>query len=346
MGGSTYEDDYHLTQRGSGAVSTIKGGSDQKIIHSIMTGVRETIAKELHAPARRNFPTRAVEVKGIHDLYQADLVEMIPHSKLNKGFKYILTMINCFTKYAFAVPLKDKSGPEIVRAITPIVESHPMNHLHTDQGKEFYNVGFSKLMNKHNINHYSVFSEKKGAIVERFNRSLKSLMWRKFTELGNYKWVDILPMLLEEYNTRKHRTIGMAPVEVNEGNEDQVRQNINKNRQKYKSVDRVVKFKVGDKVRISKYKKPFAKGYLPNWTNEIFTVHEVVKKTIPTTYKLKDYRDNVLEGSFYGKELLKAKLGDVYLVEKVMRKKGNKVLVRWLGFDGEHDSWIHKKDMV
>lgn len=308
--------------------------------------VRANIARELHTPARRNYPTRPVEVKGINDLYQADLVEMIPYARLNKGYKYILTIINCFTKYAYAIPLKDKTAREVAKAISPILELNSMKHLQTDQGKEFYNVEFSKLMKKYNINHYSVFSDKKGAIVERFNRSLKSLMWRKFTEQGKYVWLGILDELLTEYNNRKHRTIGMAPVKVSKSNEDLVRRNINNNRQKYKLTDKRVKFKVGDKVRISKYKHAFAKGYLPNWTNEIFNVDQVLTNTIPTTYRLRDYRSNVLQGTFYEKELLKAKVDDVYLVEKILKRKGNKVLVKWAGFDGQHSTWIDKKELV
>lgn len=307
--------------------------------------VREKIAKELHAPTRKKFPTRPVEVKGIQDLYQADLVEMTQYSRFNKGYKYILTIINCFSKYAFAIPLKDKTGPEIVKAITPILMTNKMKHLQTDAGKEFYNVGFTNLMKTYGINHYSSYSDKKASIVERFNRSLKSLMWRKFTELGKYHWVKILPSLLKEYNTRKHRTIGMAPIKVNKKNEHIVKLNINKNRQKYKKVDKKVRFKHGDKVRISKYKKVFDKGYLPNWTNEIFTVYKV-QPTVPTTYLLKDHNGVVLKGSFYTKELQKSKTDDVYLVEKVLRRKGDKVLVKWFGFEGAHNTWINKKDLV
>lgn len=307
--------------------------------------VRETIARELHAPARRRFRTRAVEVKGINDLYQADLVEMIPHSRTNKGYKYLLTIINCFSKVAYALPLKTKSGPEVANALTVVISSNRMKHLQTDQGLEFYNTHVQKLMKKYGINHYSTYSDKKASIIERFNRSLKELMYKKFTEVGNYNWIKILPSLLKQYNERKHRTIGMAPVEVNKRNEAVVLKNINKNRQHYKSVDRKIQFKVGDKVRISKYKKVFAKGYIPNWTNEIFTIQSV-QPTIPTTYRVKDYKNNAVEGSFYGHELKKAKLTDVYLVEKVLRKKGDKVLVRWLGFDGTHDTWINKSELV
>lgn len=310
-----------------------------------MRNVRETIAKELHAPARRRFPTRPVEVKGINDLYQADLVEMIPYSRSNNGYKYLLTVINCFSKYAIAIPLKNKTGPEVAKALETVFKTDRMKHLQTDQGLEFYNKHVKGLVKKYGINHYSSFSDKKGSVIERFNRSLKALMFRKFTEVGNYNWVKILPLLLKEYNERKHRTIGMPPVEVNKRNEHIVKINIDKNRQRYRVADKKIKFKVGDKVRISKYKKVFDKGYLPNWTNEIFTVHTVLH-TIPTTYKIKDYRDNLIEGTFYNQELKKAKLEDVYLVEKVLKEKGEKALVRWLGFDGTHDTWINKNELV
>lgn len=306
---------------------------------------RKTIANELHAPARRHFPTRAVEVKGINDLYQADLVEMIPYSKFNKGYKYLLTIINCFSKIAYAIPLKNKSGLEVSNALEPILKNNRMNHLQTDAGLEFYNTHVTRLMKKYGINHYSTYSDKKGSIVERFNRSLKEMMYRKFTEVGNYNWVNILNSLLKQYNYRRHRTIGMAPIEVNRRNEIMVRRNIDRNRQKYKTSDKKVQFKIGDKVRISKYKKVFDKGYLPNWTNEMFTVY-TVQPTVPITYKLKDYKNHVIKGSFYGHELKKAKHGDIYLVEKVLKKKGDKAYVKWLGFDGTHNTWIDKNQLV
>lgn len=308
--------------------------------------IRATIAKELHAPARKKFSTRPVELKGIHDLYQADLVEMVPFTQINNGYKYILTIINCFSKYAYAIPLLSKHASSIVEAIKPILSKNKMKYLQTDDGTEYRNTEFKKLMKQYGIRHYSSYSDKKASIIERFNRTLKSLMYTKFTELGNYKWVKILPILLHEYNNRKHRTIGMKPSEVTVHNEDIVLENIHKNRQRYAAKDKKHRYRVGDKVRISKYKKVFDKGYLPNWTNEIFTVHSV-EPTIPVTYTLKDYRNNILKGKFYEYEVRKTMVDDnVYLVEKVLRKRGDKILVKWLGFDGEHNSWINKKDLV
>ncbi|XP_044588800.1 uncharacterized protein LOC123267981 [Cotesia glomerata] len=104
------------------------------------------------------------------------------------------------------------------------------------------------------------------------------------------------------------------------------------------------KFKVGDKVRITKYKHIFEKGYTPNWTTKIFTITQV-KNTNPTTYKLIDYQNQPIEGGFYEEELSKVKYPDVYLIEKVIREHGNKLYVKWLGFDSKHNSWINKKDL-
>jgi hypothetical protein len=98
-------------------------------------------------------------------------------------------------------------------------------------------------------------------------------------------------------------------------------------------------------VRISKYKGIFSKKYLPNWTNEVFTVYRV-QPTYPETYILKDNKGELLQGGFYGHEMLKSNSGDVYLVEKILKRKKDKVLVRWLGFDKSEDSWVPKKDLL
>ena len=314
-----------------------------QLIFSTMD-IRKNIAQELHKPARRNFLTRNVELKGINDLYQADLVEMIPYAKFNKGYRYILTMINCFSKFAFAVPLKTKTSVEVVKALAPILKRNKMRHLQTDQGKEWFNFAVQNLLRSHNINHYNTFSQKKASIVERYNRTLKSLMWRKMTEIGSYTWINMLPQLINLYNNTPHSTIGMRPVDVTFSNENLILNKL-KNRMLKNRGIKHSKYKIGDRVRISKFKKVFTKGYLPNWTNEIFTIHEI-KPTVPKTYILKDYRGNVLMGGFYAEEISKTKYGNVYLIEKILRRRGDKLFVRWLGFDKSHDSWVDKANVI
>lgn len=305
--------------------------------------VRKAIAEELHKPARRKYVRRSVTLKGIKDLYQADLVEMQNYSKLNKGYRYILTMINCFTKFAFAIPLKDKTGVQVAKALEPILVKHKMKHFQTDDGKEWFNRDVKALLNKHKINHYATFSELKASIVERLNRTLKERMWKLFTEKGKYEWVSMLQDIVDQYNRSVHRTIGMRPIDVRQKHVKTILARLEK--KKKRGQEKKPKYKVGDSVRISKYKRVFTKGYMPNWTNEVFKIY-AVKPTKPVTYILQDSKGEILKGGFYEPELSKSKTGDVFLVEKVIRRKGNRVLVRWLGYSGKDDSWVDKKDIL
>lgn len=319
------------------------------LVHSnqVTMDFKSRIVAELHKPARRNYPRRNVTIKGINDLYQADLIEVRPYSRLNKGFNYILTVINCFTKVADAVALKDKSGKTVSNAMEKVIlrDRNQIRNLQTDDGKEYFNKLFKGLMQKYNINHYSTKSDKKASIIERFNRTLKSAMFKTFSKRGSHVWYDTLTDLIREYNNKYHRTIGMKPVNVNKSNEQLVLNRIKKATAPKAELRPPRKFVTGDKVRISKYKGVFSKRYLPNWTNEVFTVYKV-QHTIPETYLLKDNKGELLQGGFYGHEMLLSEIGDVYLVEKVLKRKKDNVLVRWLGFDKTQDSWIPEKDLL
>ena len=264
----------------------------------------EAIARELHRPARRKYTRRKVTLKGLHDLYQADLVEMIPYAKLNNNMHYILTILDCFTKFAFAIPLKNKSGLVVAKALEPILKKHKMKHFQTDQGKEWFNTHVAKLMKKYNINHYATYSDLKASIVERLNRTLKEKMWTMFTVKGSYKWLSVLPKIVKQYNNTVHSTIGMKPKDVRQKHVKGILDRLSS-----KLKRSTPRFKAGDKVRISKYDKVFAKGYLGNWTNEIFTVY-AVKPTRPVTYILQDFKGEVLKGGFYEEELSKSLTGN------------------------------------
>jgi hypothetical protein len=282
-------------------------------------------------------------VRGYDDLWQADIVEMRPYSRFNGGYHYILTVIDVLSKYAWAVPLKGKGGSETANAIAEIIRHSgrcPSN-LQTDMGKEFYNTEVQRLMRKHGINHYSTYSVLKASVVERFNRTLKNDMWKMFTLNGNYKWVDALPRLVSDYNARKHRTIGMRPVDVTPAIAEKLLATV------YSAIKIAgpAKFKAGDSVRVSKYKTIFEKGYTPNWTTEVFKIVKV-QRTNPVTYILEDYRGKSVAGGFYEHELHRATYPDVYLVEKILRRRGDEVYVKWLGFDGSHNSWIHKDNVI
>lgn len=313
-----------------------------------MSTEKTQLVNELHQSARKNFPRRRVIIRGYDDLWQADLVDMRAYSHINSGYQYILTVIDTFSKYVWAEPLKSKSGKDVVNAFHKITSSgigkmqyrKPRN-LQTDDGKEFYNKDFQTFTNKNEINHYSTYSVMKASIVERLNRTLKNNMWKRFTLNGNYKWIKILPQLIDNYNRRLHRTIGMRPIDVTPKHTKKLLSTVYSNIK----IAAPAKYKINDYVRISKYKNLFAKGYTPNWTTEIFQIARI-QRTNPVTYLLRDINGEDIKGGFYEHELLLTKQHNVYLVEKVLRKKGAKVYVKWLGMDKSHNSWIDKKNIL
>lgn len=306
---------------------------------------KKVVVDELHKPARKNFERRKVIIRGFDDLWQIDLVEMGAYAAENKGYRYMLTVIDCFSKFAWAKELKTKTGVEVTKAMESIFNygRQPKN-IQSDDGKEFFNKNFQDLMKKFKINHYSTFSVMKASIVERFNRTLKQHMWKSFSFQGSYKWLSILPKIILKYNDTVHRTIKMKPNCVRKSHEEELMRNVYNGGIDYTKLRNKRKFKVGDTVRISKYKHIFEKGYTPNWTTELFKIKKV-QSTYPLTYLIEDYQNQSIKGGFYGYELQKVKYDDVYLIEKILKKKGSKVFVKWLGFDNTHNTWINKNKL-
>jgi len=281
-------------------------------------------------------------------VWGCDLVEMQEWNYQNKGFRYMLNIIDVFSKYAWSIPLKDKKGTTVAQSFKYIVKQSGRipKHIWVDKGKEFYNKNMNDWLQENNIIRYSTFGEHKSAVVERFNRTLKEMMWKRFTAENTRKWIDMSDKLLHEYNNRLHSTIGMTPVKASlKENEMTVLQNIIN---KIKVASRTkAKFKVGDKVRMSRTKALFEKGYLPNWSEEIYII-EKVQKTNPVTYKIKDLLGEVIEGSFYSEELQKTSQ-ELYRVEKIIRKKKidgvEHAFVKWSGYSNKYNQWIPLSDL-
>ena len=305
----------------------------------------------LHRMARKKYPTRKYIVHDIDEQWQADLADVSLIAKQNKGYRFILTVIDIFSRYAWARPLKTKSGKEVAAAFKDIFrEGRIPKRIQTDQGKEFENREIARLFNEHQIELFSVKSAYKAAIVERFNRTLKTKLWRYFTMSLKEKWTDVLQDVVNSYNKSIHRTIKRRPIDVTAENVDEVREEVYNKRRSKRDKDKK-DIKVGDVVRISKVKSVFAKGYLPNWTEELFTVASINTKYSPTTYKLKDYNEEVIEGSFYRDEIQKVThTDDIFLVEKVIRreKRGNEIwcLVKWKGYPSSMNSWVRKREIL
>jgi len=265
-------------------------------------------AQELHKPVTKKFAKRKIVTLGIDDLWAADLVIMNQFSSENDGFKYMINVIDTFSKYAFSEPLKTKSGLEVAKAFATIIKkAKNVNHkppklLHVDKGLEFRNKDFKKVLQEHNIGMYHTENEEKSAIVERFNRTLNRKMKIQFEIRKNFRWIDILQTLIKSYNNTTHRTIGMKPVDVSAEFEHDLLMRYAKTYPK----NTKPKLKVGDKVRITVEKDIFSNKYRRNWTTEIFEIYEV-QNTAPVTYKIRDLTGEEIIGSFYELELQKTK---------------------------------------
>ena len=303
----------------------------------------------LHRRARKIYPTRQYIVHDIDEQWQADLIEVGLIADWNRAYRYILTVIDIFSRYAWCRPLRNKKGATVADAFEDIFkEGRIPKRLQTDLGKEFINSQVQSLLKTYHVEWFSPKSRYKAAHVERFNRTLKDKMWKQFTAENKMVWKDALQDVVHSYNHDVHSIIRRRPAEVTRDDVDEMREEMyNRSKKQRKGKDDI---RIGQKVRISKWKSIFAKSYIPTWTEEIFTVAEIQRKYAPITYKLKDYNNELIEGSFYRQEIQPViKKDDVYLVEKVIRKQRRTgetwCFVKWVGYPNSFNSWVRQSDI-
>ena len=182
---------------------------------------------------------------------------------------------------------------------------------------------------------YPTHNEGKSVVAERFIRTLKNKIYKYITSVSKNVYIDKLDDIVNEYNNTYHRTIKMKPIDVKDNTYINIDEEVN---------DNDPKFKVGDHVRISKYKNIFAKDYTPNWSEEVFVIKEI-RNTVPWTYVVNDLNNKQVTGTFYENELQRTNQEE-FRIEKVIKKKGDKLYVKWKGYDNSFNSWIDKKDLV
>ena len=214
----------------------------------------------------------------------------------------------------------------IVNAFQSILDDSKRkpNKIWVDKGSEFYNRSMKSWLQGNDIAIYLTQNEGKSVIAERFIRTLRNKMYKYMTSISRNVYIDKLDDIVHEYNNTYHRTIKMKPIDVKD--------NIDK------EVNDDPKFKVGDQVRISKYKNIFAKGYTPNWSEEVFVIKKI-KNTVPWTYVINDLNGEEIIGIFYEKELQKIDQ-QKFRIKKVIKKKGDKLYVKWKGYDVSFNSWV------
>ena len=324
----------------------------------------------LHKPARRNFRRNKTVVGHIDQQWQADLADMQGLAKENEGYKYLLTVIDVFSKYAWVIPVKNKSASAILAAFQELfnrqAKPRKPKRIQTDAGKEFLNTQLQNYLREQNILHFHSASDKKAAVVERFNRTLKHRLWAYFTANQTYAYTPILQNIVNAYNHSHHRTLGMAPAEVRIKDElrlfrkmfpEALRSKVKRSR----AAERKKYIEPGKMVRVSKVKGHFEKGYMPNWSEENFYVSSKRNNKKRTgmerpLYELRDKGGEDIKGSWYSEELQPIEKNR-YLIEKIIRKrKGRKlsgnssapaeVLVKWKGWPAKFNTWIPADDLI
>ena len=244
--------------------------------------------------------------------------------------------------------MKDKKTERVSLAFDTILKKSKRKpeKLWTDKGSEFISKHFKDFLKRHNITLYHTQNEEKSSVVERWNRTMKNKMWKMFSANNNTIYWDKLDKLVDDYNNRKHSSIKMSQTEASKKeNEKQVFTNLYEDEIFLKP--KTPKFSIGDKVKLSKYKRRvFDKGYTPNCTEEVFMIDKI-NSTKPVTYNVVDLLGEKVEGSFYEKELQKAKQ-QTFRIEKVVRRdnKKKKALVKWKGYSDKFNSWVNFKDLV
>ena len=296
----------------------------------------------LHKQSISKFRRRRTIARGINELWQADLVDLSLLSNENNGHRYLLTCIDVFSKFARVEPLKNKGGAALTVAFTKMIAYNQCKLLQTDKGTEFLNGTFQKLLKDRKIQHYTSENDDiKASVVERFNRTLKGIMWRYLTHKANGRYIDVLQQLVSSYNNTHHRSIKMTPSEVSAQNESIVRSIL------YPPQKLHIKwrYKVGQTVRIKESKRVFKKGYEPSWTEEIFTIASLYPSD-PPTYILKDLSGEEVKGKFYEQEIqpITQKEDETYIVERVIktRRRGKKTeyFVKWRNYPEKFNSWV------
>ena len=228
----------------------------------------QQLANELHKPIIRKFEKRKVYSSFKDNIWGIDLADMQLISKYNKGTRYLLCVIDLFSKCAFVVLFKNKKGVSIVNAFQSILNNSKRkpNKIWVDRGSEFYNNAFKKWLKDNNMEMYSTHNEGKSVVAERFIRTLKNKIYKHMTAISKNVYFDVLNDIVDEYNDTYHRTIKMKPTDV--GDDSFAKYNEESN-------EKDPKFKIGDHVRISKYKNIFAKGYTHKWSEEIFAIKKI-----------------------------------------------------------------------
>ena len=324
----------------------------------------------LHRPAAKSYPRRQFVVDDIDTQWQADLSDLTWHKNVNRGYGWMMVVIDVLSRYLWIEPLKTKSGEETTRGYKAVINRavdvghRPPLYLYVDKGKEFYNRNFKEYLNSFTPPTVLISGHDgttKAAIAERVQLTIKRKLWKLFYETGSYNWVDSIQSIVDAYNNRRHGSIKRPPNSVTREDADDIKKTLYGSRQSYleRFHESDYKFNVGDVVRISKQKQLFRKGYLPQWTEEWFKI-AARDPGPPPYYRLEEYKEggDRVEGTFYEPELQQVTEREqkegLFRIEHIIkrrtvtkgRRKVKEVLVKFQGWPDQYNHWIEEEGVT
>ena len=352
------------SEAGFSSIDKLYAAAKLKDPHVSREDVRNWLASELtyslHAPSRENFTRNRCVVEHVDEQWQADLVDMSSVKRSNSNYSFILTVIDMFSKYAFTVPLKHKSGLSLKDAFHKIFSSGrvPLK-LQTDKGTEFTNKPLQDFLAKYDVHFFTTTNINiKCAVIERFNRTLKTKMFKYLTANSTKRYIDVLQSLTDAYNRSKHRTTKMRPIDVDPHDMDDERIVFSntygvptKLDLLKQSANRVAnsKFEIGDEVRIALVKKTFNKGYKQQWSKDTYKVVNCIPRTDKTVYELRSVSSRrVLRKKFYPEEMSKVTI-NLSKIDRVIRSRtvhgAKQHLIKVKDVHGERNRWVDSDDI-
>lgn len=313
----------------------------------------------LHKDVKRTFARRQIITSGIDVQFAVDLADVSNISKFNDGVNNLLMVIDVFSKYLFIQPLKSKRAKDVLEAFDLVLQEGRVPQIvYTDKGGEFNNRLFKTYLQKRSIKYFTTQNENiKVSPVERVIRTFRNKMHKLFQSTRSYKYLEYLQDLTKSYNATPHRSLPrhMSPSEVNKENEaivwDYMYNNPDKIRFQPSSDKHKFKYNIGDLVRLVYNKYTFQRDYQQKWTSEIFKISERLMRQGVPVYRVTDYSNDVIIGTFYEQELQNVHKDEdaLWIVEKIIRKRKRRgreeYLVKYEGWPAAYNSWVEKDDI-
>ena len=333
----------------------------QSIPNISRSTVVDALTKEntytLNRSVRRKFPRNSVTVEGIDSQWDLDLADLVLLERSNDGYKYFLLAIDIFSRYVWVRPLRTKYAKEIVTVLKSILaEGRQPQLIRTDGGREFQNATVKRFLAEQDIHLFSTYNETQANYAERAIKTIKSKLYRYLISRNTLRYINVLQDLVKSYNRTKHSSLGRPPATVNKKNESEVRvdqyllRRTPKNDEDYPK--QKMKFKIGDKVRVSYTRDAFDREYGQRWSNEVFFVAEKRRRSGIPIYKLTDWQGDPIKGTFYQQQLQKVDVTDqdIFKIEKILKRRQRngrrEVLVKWTNWGNKFNQWIDESSII